>query len=244
MHRLARRIGFAVGGLHLAALGSVLALSGALCVPAACSSACDAFQPDTVAGVKVKVRLVNQTGHDLFFDFPQSHPFICGGLAFALTDAVGNVVNWAGGGPCEFTCEGLMNDSCQCVGVSCASFPITRVVPGGTYEAAVWNGLIFRSATLPDGCASTACSAAQPGKPRGHCLLETAPSAGELTLTATAYPAIQGCGTTPLCTCTPGPTGACDLRISDFGGSGSGPPVQAKATLASVTATTVDIVFH
>jgi hypothetical protein len=127
----------AFGSLHL--LGGCGSGSESSSTTGGGSSVCDDFRREEGIGALVKVRLVNQTGNNLYLGDPSGSG--CGSPAdFVVNDAEGHLLPWRAG-DCEFTCEALMKGSCGCADI-CAPPSVRLVAPGGTYEVA-WAGTIF-----------------------------------------------------------------------------------------------------
>jgi hypothetical protein len=187
---------------------------------------CD-YEPGDVTGPNVTVRLVNETGQPLYLGNTEvdCEPF--GG--FELSNANGPLL-WQRGS-CSFTCAEAQEGSCACA-AGCAA-PIVTMVADGASWSVTWPGTIYVPKQLTAECAHPDCGAIE-------CVNEATPPAGELTLTATAYPEAVGCDFGP-CTCAPDASGTC---IIDYPATVGGRAVTATATISQVSEATVDIVFE
>jgi hypothetical protein len=193
-------------------------------------SVCDDFLNEPGSS-RVTVRLVNLTDTDVYLGNPNPG---CGEYqAFDLRDAAGRDLVWMRD-MCDFTCEDVMRSACGCPAF-CPVAPVTLVAPQGAYEV-VWSGTIFEPSSIPDVCL------ADPTCGTSSCLVERAPAAGELFLTATAWTGVEGrgCPQEP-CGCTPDATGTCvvegDVNVT-------GQPIRVVGKIDRVETSTVQIFFH
>lgn len=178
----------------------------------------------------VDVRLVNNTGADLFVQVGNGSS--CGGGPFSLADTNGKPLVYE----TNTSCGGCQSYSCTCtVTYTCVPPPTTRIAPQGVL-AVTWGGGVLQPRNVPAACfGADACP--WDTSPTFSCnAWVKAPAA---TVSATLHAGTQ-CSDGP-CTCTPDASGVCELP--GFGNSLSG---AAKTATASYTpgATSVDLVFQ
>jgi hypothetical protein len=186
---------------------------------------CAALAADET-GTPVPVRIVNQTGSDLYLYLDND----CGETPFRIKDPNGDELLWSDGGSCDQTCADF---DCICT-VTCAHPPLARIAANGT-ATVTWKGVVREQRTLPASCIEPS-SFCTPGEP---CRADVVPKQFPLTFVGVGWTELMcGSGT---CDCTPDANGVCTYDFG-VGASPTGDALEATATLAAGGAA-VDLVF-
>jgi hypothetical protein len=176
---------------------------------------CASFEDPPQLGApqrSVGVRFVNDTNADIFLGAVEPG---CGVyIPYALER--GGVSVKPSLDICQFSCGQLMEGQCACPAV-CAMPEITRIVPGGVYEA-LWGGMEYEPATLPAECQAEGCG--------GACYLP-ALAQGAYTVLGVAHPALGDCVPNDTCSCEPDANGSCTFNTT---AGVAGAPIEATAS--------------
>lgn len=176
---------------------------------------CESYEDPPQLGApqrSVTVRFVNDSAADLFLGAVEPG---CGVyIPYALERAGVSVKPSLD--ICEFSCGQMMDGQCACP-AACAMPQITRIVPGGSFEA-LWGGMDYEPASLPPLCQADGCG--------GACYLP-ALAQGAYTVLGTAHPELGDCIPNDTCDCQPDASGSCTFSTT-MGVAGT--PIEASAT--------------
>lgn len=191
---------------------------------------CAPYVAEPQSGHAVNVRLVNETGADLYLGDPDQS---CGAfLPFLLSDAQGHALTWRAP-DCASTCALVQSGPVGCPAL--CQMPSVELVPDGGAYVATWDGTVYTPKAMPEACYD------DPGAAQASCLVHEIAPSGKLAFTASAWTAVTCQDGSGGCTCAPPAGGSCTVEgIATLAGQ----TVAGSAELDAVGNVTVEIVFH
>ncbi len=191
-------------------------------------SSCDDFLDETPTTKGVTLRLVNKRTTPIYLGDVNNS---CGPLPnYALQGPNGPVPQFASG--CGNTCQMLQDHPMYCAG-ACMIPPVIRIEPGGSFDAA-WSGMTFEAVDMPKICYFDQGFAPE------TCDRSIVAPPGLYGATTQAWTDIV-CNDVAMCSCTPGPTGSCEIP---YGANPSGTPLDAKASFEMPSTSLVLLTFE